>query len=112
MRLINLTGYRIIFADDRGQILNILEPTGKRAYVEGDTELVEIENIRVDRLVSRRVMGLPPPEEDALYIVNPEVARASDRTDLVTPELSNDSTHLVADTYIGVRRLLGIERGS
>ena len=111
MRLVNLTGYRIIFTDDRGQIVNIVEPSGERAYVEGDTEPFEIDRIRIDRVTSRRVVGLPPPQENMLYIVNPDVARASDRTDLVTPELSSDSAHLVADTYIGVRRLLGIKRG-
>jgi len=110
MQLVNLTGYRIIFTNRRGQIRRILESSGERAYVEGDTEPLEVDRIRVDRVRPRRVIGLPSPKENVLYIVNPDVARASDRLDLVTPELSNDSTHLVADTYIGVRRLLGIER--
>lgn len=112
MQLVNLTGYRIIFTDDRGQIVRIIEPTEERAHLEGDTEPLEVDMIRVDRVRPRRVIGLPSPEDGVLYIVNPDVARASDRDDLLTPELSNDSTHLVADTYIGVRRLLGIERGS
>jgi hypothetical protein len=105
-----LTGCRIIFSDDRGQVTSILEPTGERAHV-GDTEPVEIDKIRVDRVISRRVIGLPPPEDEVLYVANPSVARASDRNDLVIPELSNDSAHLVADTYVGVRRLLSIKRG-
>lgn len=111
MRLVNLTGYRIIFTDPRGQIISILEPSDDRAHVEGDTHPFEVDKIRVDRIKARHVVGLPPPQDDVLYIVNPDVARASDRLDLVTPELSNDSAHLVADTYIGVRRLLSVERG-
>jgi hypothetical protein len=109
MRLVNLTGYRIIFTDERGQIVSIVEPAEERARLEGDTEPFEVDKIRVDQVRPHRVVGLPPPDEGVLYIVNPDVARASDRGDLVTPELSNDSTHLVADTYVGVRRLLGIE---
>lgn len=111
MRLVNCTGYRIIMSDDQGRVTNIIPPSSHAARLEGATQsLTSVDNVRIDQITPDRITGLPDPEADVVYIVNPDVARATDRDDVVTPEMSDDSAHLVADTYVGVRRLLSIRK--
>ena len=110
MQLVNLTGCRIIVSDDRGGIVRIIEPRDEHARLEGSAQSTSIDDIPVDYVTPDRITGLPAPQEGVLYIVNPDVARATDRDDVLTPELSRDSEHMVADTYVGVQRLLSVKR--
>ena len=109
MELVNLTGRYIIMADDRGRVTRVIDPEAEAARIEGRrTVLSDDADIRVERMDPQRIAGLPAPREGVLYIVNSEVARAVDRSDVVTPEL--DDADLVQDKYVGIRRLLNVSR--
>lgn len=110
MRIVNLTGCRIIVSDERGNVVRIIEPSDDVARLEGPVTATAVDDIPVEYVTPERIVGLPAPQEDTLYIVNGDVARATNRDDVVTPELSADSAHLVADTYVGVQRLLNVKR--
>lgn len=109
MRLINLTGRYIIMGDDRGNVTRIIKPEAETAHIEGRrTVLSDDDGIRVERMDPERIVGLPDPQEGVLYIVENAVARAVDRSDVVTPELTDGD--IVQDKYVGIRHFLNVSR--
>lgn len=98
-------------ADDRGGVTHVFRPEGEAARVEGTSEVMHAEtDFVVERLSAEHIVGLPPPQPEVIYIVNSQVARATDRDDVVTPEMADAS--MVQDKYVGIRKFVNVRRSS
>ena len=88
MTFSNLTPHSIRVADEDGNIVLDIAPSGDQARCSASCEAVgEFEVIPIVRSVFGPVEGLPEPAEDTIYIVSSLVAQqCAGREDVVAPD--------------------------
>lgn len=69
MKFVNLTPHKTDVLDDKGEVINSVEPSGTIGLAAGDPP---------------KVMNVPPPSTETVYIVLPAIAEASSRDDLLS----------------------------
>ena len=87
MKVINLTPHRVSICDEYGKITKIYERSGNVARVAHNWEVIDIiDDVPLVVRQNERVIGLPEPQEDTVYIVsNIILSYCADRMDLVAP---------------------------
>ena len=100
MKIINLTPHELTFVNDDGTVIAKIPPSGTVARVASTSKKVgEIDGIPVFSTEFGDVVGLPDPEEGAVYITSTIVAQAAaraGRTDVYSPaELVRDENGAV-----------------
>jgi hypothetical protein len=111
MKLVNLTKHPISLANEAGEIITTIAPSGVEARVAmtpGAPEILDGIPVPVMGPPSfGEVIGLPAPRDGVLYICSFPVCGAARRTDVVQPgtgpadgPIRNDRGHVVAVTRL------------
>lgn len=87
MKVINVTPHNVDICDENGNVIKTYEASGMVARVAHGWETIEyIDGIPMVTRVNARVVNLPEPQEDTLYIVsNIILDYCYDRMDLIAP---------------------------
>ena len=120
--LVNLTAQPVRIRTDEGAIIEIPPCDPNRvAFVEEATIEMgtlpilhdgQVQHVRLLRYVNGSVRRLPSPQEGRIYIVSQRVREAlPDRTDLVTPDLSERAVWF-SGQVVYVTSLLGADKTS
>jgi len=103
-----MTPHAIHIADDAGNIIRTIEPSGHVARVSVDQQVVgEIDGVPVVETRWGAVEGLPEPEPDTVYITSTlvmQAAKAMGRTDVVSPDTGPTAVRDSEGRIIAVRR--------
>jgi hypothetical protein len=87
VNVINLTPDPINIANINGDIIMTLPPSDNIAEVYYCSDLIEyMGEIPISRECFLDLINLPEPEDDVIYVVSREVARAAKRPDVLTPD--------------------------
>lgn len=91
MRLVNLTPHPIRFADEEGNIVAEIEPSGFVARVPTREEVWATFNLNghaipLVKTIFEREVQLPDPQPGVFYIVSGLVLEVAPRSDLVAPD--------------------------
>jgi len=108
MRLVNCTAHPIHIADDAGNVVRVIEPSGIVARVAVEQrEVGVIDGIPVVESVFGEVEGLPEPQDGVVYIVSTPTmlaARKMGRTDVVSPDTGPTAVRDTEGRIVAVRR--------
>ena len=87
MKLVNLTPHAISLANEAGEIVTTIPPSGTIARVATvSAKLDEIDGVPVNLQSFGEVSGIPEPEEGVRYITSTLVAQAARRPDVLAPD--------------------------
>lgn len=85
--MINLTPHPINLADEAGNIVATIPPSGTVARVQtASVEVVRLMGFPINRTTFGEVTGLPDPVEGVYYVASTLVAQAAKRSDVVAPD--------------------------
>lgn len=108
MRLVNCTAHPIHIADDAGNVVRVIEPSGQVARVAVEQVVVgELDGVPVVETHWGTVEGLPEPQEDVVYVTSTivlQAAKAEGRTDVVSPDTGPTAVRDEEGRIIAVRR--------
>jgi len=108
MKIVNLTQHAIAVADENGNIIRTIEPSGMVARVAiTQTVVGDVDGIPLVETVFGEVEGLPDPEPGVVYITSTlvmQAARKAGRTDVVSPDTGPTSVRNEQGQVIAVRR--------
>jgi hypothetical protein len=77
MNIINLTPHKISIADEAGNIIREIEPSGRLARTNSTQTVARvIDGIPVVKTVLGEISDLPQPERDTVFVVSTLVAQA------------------------------------
>lgn len=86
MKIVNLTKNIVRFISDNGNVIKEIPPSGRTVKVDVKTQIIgQVDDIPVTDNIYSRLVGLPEPQKDTIYIVPKIVAQACDRTDVFAP---------------------------
>jgi hypothetical protein len=87
MQFINMTPHAIALADEAGNIIRTIEPSGSVARMTTSQEVVGVfDSIPFKRTVYGEIQGLPAQEEGVMLVVSTLIASAARRSDVVSPD--------------------------
>ena len=89
MKVINLTPHDVNFCDENGNVIKRYWANGRVARVANGWETIgHVNGIPIVERTDMRIVNLPEPREDTMYIVSNIVLNfCKDRTDLLAPVL-------------------------
>ena len=77
MKVINCCNHDVAICDEHGNIIKVYKPSGNWARVRHDVRIIDyIDGVPVKVRENNRVIGLPKPEEDTMYIVSDIMLKA------------------------------------
>jgi hypothetical protein len=110
MKLVNLTPHAINLADENGQVVATIPPSGMVARVAanqqvvGSIELGDGKTIQVVQSVFGQPEGLPEKEEGTVLVVSSLVAQVAMRDDLLAPDTGPTAVRDGEGRILAVRR--------
>lgn len=85
MKIINCCDHNVEICDRQGNIIKIYEPSGNWARVDHDIVIEHIDGVPCKVRKNHKIVGLPEPAEDTMYIVsNILMSACPDRKDLLS----------------------------
>jgi hypothetical protein len=106
-KIINLTPHAIKIADEAGNIIREIPPSGTVARVSTtEAPAGEIDGIPAVETQFGEVEGLPEPQEDTVFLVSSLVRSAipESRTDVLVPDTGPTAVRDEAGRILAVRR--------
>lgn len=111
MKLVNVTRHPISLANEAGEVIETIAPSGAVALIEMTPGIAaKVPGVAVPVQgppTIGQIVGLPAPAEGVLYIASLLVAQAAGRSDVVQPGTGpRDNPVRVEGRVVAVRRLV------